>query len=184
MQAGLDSAGAATHLPRMATELHDLTVPAFVRALHALRAFLDKSRLWADEQGITHADLLEARLYDDMAPLTAQVQRVSDTIKGALVRLSGVENVPMADSETSFAELDERIGRTLAFIDSVGRHLIDGKEEATVTLTTPTNTISFTGIEYVRGFVLPNLYFHVTTAYAILRMKGVPLGKLDYLGQP
>lgn len=166
----------------MATDLYDLTVPAFARAIAAMQAFLDKARAHADANGIAHTDLLDARLYDDMAPLTAQVQRVSDTVKGAMVRIGGVENLPMADTETSFADLQERLQRTLDFIGAVPRAAIDGKEAAAVVLQTPGGDIPFTGLGYVQSFVLPNLYFHVTTGYAILRMRGVPLGKLDYLG--
>jgi hypothetical protein len=166
----------------MTITLHDLTVPAILRGLAALSAILDKGRAYADENGIAHAELLDARLYADMAPLTAQIQRVSDTAKGAMVRIGGVENVAMADVEASFEELQARISRTIEFVKAVPREAIDGKEDAKVVLTTPGGDIPFTGRSFVTGFVLPNLYFHITTTYAILRMKGVPVGKLDYLG--
>jgi hypothetical protein len=166
----------------MATELYDLTAPALLRGFAAMAAFLDKGRSWADENGVAHADLLEARLYPDMAPLTAQVQRASDTAKGAMVRIGGIENVAMADTETSFDELQARIAKTVDFITSVPHDAINGKEAAEVVLTTPSGSTPFTGLGYVQGFLLPNFYFHVTTTYAILRMKGVPVGKLDYLG--
>ncbi|HWK35353.1 DUF1993 domain-containing protein [Sphingomonas sp.] len=166
----------------MAIELHDLLAPALLRGFAAMATFLDKARDWADTQGIAHAALLDARLIADMAPLTAQVQRASDTAKGGFVRIGGIDNVAMADDEASFADLQSRIARTVAFIESVPRAAIDGKEAAPVVLTTPGGDIPFTAICYAQGFVLPNFYFHVTTAYAILRMQGVPLGKLDYLG--
>ncbi|MGK6320646.1 DUF1993 domain-containing protein [Sphingomonas sp. DT-204] len=166
----------------MATELYDLTVPALLRGFAAMAAFLDKGRTWADEQGMAHGELIEARLFPDMAPLSGQVQRASDTAKLALVRIGGVENVSMADDEASFAELQARIAKTVDFIKSVPRSAIDGKEAAEVVLQTPHGNVPFTGLSYVQGFLLPNFYFHVTTAYALLRMKGVPLGKLDYLG--
>lgn len=167
----------------MTTTLYDLTVPAFLRGLAALSAILDKGRAFADEHGIAHADFLTARLYEDMAPLTSQIQRVSDTAKGAMVRIGGVDNVAMPDEEASFDDLQARIARTVEFVKAVPREAIDGKEEAKVVLVTPSAEIPFTGRSYVIGFALPNFYFHVTTAYAILRMKGVPLGKLDYLGR-
>ena len=166
----------------MTTQLYDLTVPIFLRGFHAMSAFLAKGEAFAAEKGLDPADLLTARLIEDMAPLTGQVQRASDSAKLAADRLGGVENVPMADEETSFADLQDRIAKTVAFLKAVPREAIDGKEDATVTLTTPGGSIDFTGRNYVTNFALPNFYFHVTTAYAILRHKGVPIGKLDYLG--
>jgi hypothetical protein len=117
-----------------------------------------------------------------MGPLTSQVQRASDAAKFTMVRIGGIENVAMADEEASFADLQARIAKTVAFLNSVPREAIDGKEEAPVELKTPNRTMEFTGQSYVLGFVLPNFYFHVTTAYALLRHKGVPIGKMDYLG--
>jgi hypothetical protein len=166
----------------MATNLYDLTVPVLERALTNLAAFLAKGEAWADEQGIAHSDLLDGRLAPDMHPLPYQIQRVSDSAKGALVRIGGLENVAMADEETSFAELQARIARTLDFIRSVPRDAIDGREEQQVVLKTPNRELTFTARDFVLGFAFPNLFFHVTTAYAILRHKGVPLGKMDYLG--
>jgi hypothetical protein len=168
----------------MATELYDLTVPVFLRSFAALSALLEKGRAFADENGLDHAKLLDARLADDMAPLTSQIQRASDSAKGAAVRLGGVTNVAMADTEVSFDDLQARIAATVAFLKSVPREAIDGQEARAVTLPTPGGPIEFTGIGYALGFALPNVFFHVTTAYAILRHKGVPLGKLDYLGKP
>ena len=166
----------------MAIDLYDLTVPAFLRGFAALSAFLTKAESWAAENDVDPADLLTAKLYDDMAPLTAQIQRASDTAKGAAVRIGGIENVPMADGETTFADLQSRIARTVDFLEAVPPEAMNGQEARPVTLTTPSRSVDFTGLGFAQGFVLPNFYFHVTTAYAILRMKGVPLGKLDYLG--
>lgn len=166
----------------MATELYDITVPAFLRGFTAMAAFLEKGRAWADEQGMPQAELLEARIYEDMAPLTSQIQRVSDGAKLAVARLAGVEGPSMPDTETSFDELQARIAATVDFIKSVPREKIDGREDAEVVLKLPSAELKFTGRSYVTGFALPNFYFHVTTAYAILRMKGVPVGKRDYLG--
>jgi hypothetical protein len=166
----------------MTTQLYDLTVPIFLRGFHAMSGFLAKGEAWAAEQGMDPAELLTARLFEDMAPLTGQVQRVSDGTKFCLVRLGGVENVAMPDEEASFADLQERIAKTVAFLKSVPREAVDGKEDAKIELKLPNRTLEFTGSSYVLGFALPNFYFHVTTAYAILRHKGVPVGKMDFLG--
>ncbi len=166
----------------MATELYDITVPAFLRAFAALAAFLEKGRAWADENNVPHEELLSARIYEDMAPLTSQIQRVSDGAKLAVARLAQVDGPAMPDTEASFDELQARIAATVAFIKSVPREKIDGREDAEIILKLPNNELKFTGSSYVSGFALPNFYFHITTAYALLRMKGVPVGKRDYLG--
>jgi uncharacterized protein len=166
----------------MATELYDLTVPVITRALTTLASFLEKGRAWADEQGIAHSELLDGRLAPDMHPLPYQIQRVSDTAKGVLVRIGGLDNVPMDDNETNFDELQARITKTLDFIRSVPREKIDARENAEVVLKTPSRDLTFTARDYWLGFAMPNLYFHVTAAYAILRHKGAPLGKMDFLG--
>ena len=110
----------------MATELYDLTVPAFLRGFAAMAAFLAKAEQWATDNGFDPADLLTAKLYDDMGPLTAQVQRASDSAKGAVVRLGGVEAPAMPDEETTFAELQARIAKTVDLLKSVPREAIDG----------------------------------------------------------
>lgn len=166
----------------MTTQLYDLTVPVFLRGFHAMSGFLAKGEAWAAENGVDPADLLAARLFEDMAPLTGQVQRASDAAKFTVVRLGGLENLAMADEEASFADLQDRIAKTVAFLKAVPREAIDGKEDAAVTLTTPRASFDFTGRDYVLNFVLPNFYFHTTTAYGILRHKGVPVGKMDFLG--
>jgi hypothetical protein len=166
----------------MTTSLYDLTIPVFTRALNNLSAILEKGRAFADETGLDHAVLLEARLVADMAPLTAQIQRASDSAKGTAVRVGGVPNVAMPDTEVSFEDLQARIAATIAFLTTVPREAIDGREDAVVELALPNKTLTFTGQSYALTFAIPNFYFHVTTAYALLRMHGVPIGKLDYLG--
>ncbi|TCP95421.1 hypothetical protein C8J46_11311 [Sphingomonas sp. PP-F2F-A104-K0414] len=165
------------------TSLYDLTVPAFRRGFASLSTILTVGETFARDHGIAEADMLDTRLTADMTPLTAQVQRASDTAKGAMVRIGDIPNLAMVDDEASFAALQQRIVATLAFLDTVPRAAIDGKEEAPVTLVTPGGSIDFTGKSYVLGFVLPNFYFHITTAYALLRMRGVPIGKMHYLGR-
>ena len=166
----------------MATELYDITVPAFLRGFAAMAAFLEKGRAWADENSVPHEELLTARIYEDMAPLTSQIQRVSDGAKLAVARLAQVDAPSMPDSEASFADLQARIAATVEFIKSVPRDKIDGREDAEIVLKLPNTELKFTGLGYVTSFALPNIYFHITTAYDILRMKGVPVGKRDYLG--
>ena len=166
----------------MATQLYDLTVPVFLRGFASMAAFLEKGRAHADEHGIAHEEMLQARLIEDMHPLVSQVQRASDAAKLATVRLAQVENVPMEDSETSFADLQDRIARTVAFLKSVPADAINGREDAEITVVLPNNTLRFTGLAYAQGFALPNFYFHETMTYALLRMKGVPIGKRDFLG--
>lgn len=166
----------------MATELYDITVPAFLRGFAAMSAFLAKGEQWATDNGVDPSELLAAKLYDDMAPLTSQVQRASDSAKFTVVRIGGVDSVAMPDDETTFADLQARIAKTVDLLKSVPPEAMNGQEGKAITLPTPNRTLEFTGQSYVLGFVLPNFYFHVTTAYAILRMKGVPVGKMDYLG--
>ncbi len=166
----------------MATDLHALTAPVFVRALTNLDKILDKGRAFAAEKGIDEQELLEARLIGDMGNLISQIQRASDSSKGCMVRLGGVENVVMEDNEATFDDLKARIAKTIDFVKSVPADAINGKEDTEVVLKFPNGEFKFDGRSFLLGFVHPNFYFHVTTAYAILRMKGVPLGKMDFLG--
>ncbi|MGN6622087.1 MAG: DUF1993 domain-containing protein [Sphingomonas sp.] len=163
--------------------LYDATIPAFLRGFATLGAIIDKARAYAREQGMDEAELTGARLIEDMAPFTAQVQRCSDTAKGVAVRIGQIEGVAMPDEEVTFDDLKARIDKTVAFLKSVPRESFDGRDHAEVILTTPSGDIPFTAETYALGFAMPNFYFHLTTAYALLRMKGVPIGKLDYLGR-
>jgi hypothetical protein len=166
----------------MTLSLYDASIPVFIRGFANLSAILEKGRAYADENGIAHAELLEARLYPDMSPLTAQIQRASDTARFTAVRVGQVAPLAIADTEASFDDLQARIAATVDFLKAVPADSMDGREDAHVELKTPTATVDFTGTSYILGFAVPNFYFHVTTAYALLRLKGVPVGKLDYLG--
>ena len=163
--------------------LYDVTIPAFLRGFANLSAILEKGRAYAKEQGWDESELTEARLIEDMAPLTAQVQRCSDTAKGLAVRIGQVDNASMADEEVTLDDLQARIDKTVAFLKSVPREAFEGREEAEVTVTTRSGDLSLTARDYAIGFAMPNFYFHLTTAYDLLRMKGVPIGKNDYLGR-
>ena len=166
----------------MATPLYDLTIPVFIRGLNILSALLAKGAAFAEEKGIDPLTLTSAQLIEDMKPLTAQVQFACDTAKGTATRLGELEPVAMADTEQSFAELQARIAKTVALLEAVPRDRIDGREEATVVLKVPGGEIPFAGRDHVLSFSLPNFYFHLSMAYALLRQAGVPVGKLDYLG--
>ena len=126
--------------------------------------------------------LLSARLYEDMYPLSAQIQRASDTAKATASRLSGVAAPAFADNETSFDELQARINKTLLFLETVAPETVDGQEERAVTMKLRGEERTLTAQEYLTVFGLPNFLFHVTTAYGILRHQGVKLGKMDFLG--
>ena len=162
----------------MSFGLYDASAPVFVRALTNLSALMDK----ALAQGFDEAKLLEARLAPDMRPFPNQIQLASDSAKGAVARLTGTDNPSMADTETSFAELKARIDATLAFIRSVEPAAFEGGEDRDVVLKFPGGEQHFKGGAYLTGFALPNFFFHVAMAYALLRAAGVEIGKRDYLG--
>ncbi|WP_332656791.1 DUF1993 domain-containing protein [Brevundimonas sp.] len=166
----------------MATELYDLTVPVFTRSLKALSGLLDKAVAHAGEAGAEA--LLSNRLIEDMHPLSKQVQIACDSAKLCVARLSGAEAPVNEDVETTIAELKARIAATLDFLASVPRTAIDGQEDREVVLKFPGGEWPFKGQAYVTGFALPNFFFHVTTAYGLLRQAGVPLGKRDFMGVP
>jgi hypothetical protein len=166
----------------MPLSMHEISVPVFVRQLTALSALLAKGEAFAQEKGMAPATLIDARLAPDMLPLARQIQIASDAAKGACARLGDVETPGFPDTETSFAELQDRIARTIAFVQSVPAERFDGSESRTVAMKTRETTLEFTGQVFLLHVALPNFFFHVSTAYAILRNNGVPLGKLDYLG--
>jgi uncharacterized protein len=161
----------------MTFTIYEASGPVFVTALTNMQAWLDKALAQREEPA-----LMEARLAPDMRPFPAQIQMASDTAKNAMARLAGIEAPAMPDTEASFAELKERCRRTIAFVDSVDRAALDGAEDREVMLPFPNGGgYRFTGRTFLTGFALPNFYFHVTTAYAILRAQGVTLGKPDFL---
>jgi hypothetical protein len=165
----------------MAFSIYDASIPTYLNTLRNLSAILDKAQAHAKSEGKDFAAYTEARLAPDMLPLTRQIQMVSDAAKGGAARLAGIAAPAMADTETSFAELQERLAKTIAFIETVTREQLDGAESRTVELPTPTRTLTFTGRDFLFNFSLPNFFFHVVTAYGLLRSQGVPLGKMDYL---
>ena len=166
----------------MAFSIFDASIPVFIRAMHNLAAYLGKAEADALSRNIDPAVLIAARLSPDMHPLSRQVQTASDIIKNGGARLAGVEAPSFPDTETTFAELQARIARTIAFLQTIAAAQLQGSEDRAITLKFPGREMAFTGATYLTGFVLPNLYFHMTTAYAILRHNGVPLGKADFMG--
>lgn len=166
----------------MSLSLYQVSIPAFIRGLQSLSAILEKGRAFANEHDMPHTALLDARLFEDMAPLTAQIQRASDAAKFTAARMGRIEAPIFKDEEKSFDDLQARIAATMAFLETVPSDAMDGREDAEIVLPTPGGSYAFKGSSYVLDFALPNFYFHVTTAYDLLRHKGVPIGKRDYLG--
>jgi hypothetical protein len=166
----------------MSITMYQASVPVLVRGLTALQAILGKAEAHAAERQIEPAVFTGARLFPDMLPLVRQVYIATDTAKGCAARLAGVEPPKFDDVETTFEELQARIQKTIDYLQGFDAAQIDGSETRAVTLKMRTGPVEFTGLSYLLGFVLPNFYFHVTTAYDILRHHGVELGKLDYLG--
>jgi hypothetical protein len=162
--------------------MYQASVPVLSRVLNNLSSILEKAEAHAEAKKIDQAVFINARLAPDMFALARQVQIATDTAKGCVARLSGSDIPSYEDSETTFAELRARIGKTVAFLESVPAARIDGSEERTILLKLGGNETRFSGQSYLLNFVLPNLYFHVTTTYAILRHNGVEIGKRDYLG--
>lgn len=166
----------------MALSLSKASVPAFVRGLKVLSDLLKKGEEHAAQAGIPPETLLGARLAEDMLPLSAQIQRASDASKFAVQRLSGGDAPKFADDETSFAQLQQRIANTIAYLEGVDGAQVDAGEDREVSLKFGSFGATFSGESYLLTFALPNFYFHVVTAYDILRNQGVKIGKLDYLG--
>lgn len=166
----------------MSLSIYQASVPVFIRGLSVLATLLEKGAAHAAANGIDPAELVNARLAPDMYPLSGQVQRASDASKFAVQRLSQVESPRFPDEETTFEQLRQRVADTIAYLRSVPADKLDGAEDRRITLSFGEFKPEFQGGAYLLTFALPNFYFHITTAYDILRHAGVPIGKLDYLG--
>ena len=166
----------------MALTIYDMSIPALVRALNNLTALLDKGAAYAEAKKFDVAVLVQSRLYPDMHPLAKQVQISCDTAKGAAARLAGVDPPSHPDNEVSMADLKARIAKTLEFVKSIKAEQLDNADTRAIEVKTPRSTLHFTGLTYLSGFVLPNLYFHISIVYALLRHNGVEIGKMDFLG--
>jgi hypothetical protein len=168
----------------MSISMYQTCVPVLVRALNNLSNVLAKGAAHAAERNIAPEVLLNTRITPDMFPLIRQVQIATDMAKGAGARLAGVEPPKMEDNETTFDELQARIATVIKQLEAYTPAQIDGSEDRQVVLKMRSGEVTFRGQDYLLGFVLPNVYFHTTTAYAILRGVGVVLGKADFIGKP
>ncbi|MFL9924770.1 DUF1993 domain-containing protein [Herbaspirillum lusitanum] len=166
----------------MSITLHQTSIPVLIHGLQTLSTLLDKAEQHADEHKLDPQQLIGARLYEDMFPLSGQIQRASDTAKATATRLSGAAAPSFADEEVSFDDLQQRINKTIVFLESVTADQVDGQEQREVKMKLRGEERVMTGQDYLLQFGLPNFLFHVTTAYGILRNQGVKLGKMDFLG--
>jgi len=166
----------------MSLTMYQASIPGFLRMLGNLSAILDKAAAHAEAKKIDPAIFVNARLAPDMFPLSRQVQIATDMVKGCAARLADIEVPRYEDNETSFADLQARIAKTVAFIQSVSASQIDDSEDRQITLKFGSRELSFLGQAYLLDFVLPNFHFHLTSTYAILRHNGVEIGKMDYVG--
>jgi hypothetical protein len=166
----------------MSLNMYSAFIPVAIRSLSNLSGILGKAQAHCEARKIDPGAFLDARIFPDMFPLTRQVQIASDMVKGGAARLAGVEMPKYEDNEATFAELQARIEKTVAFLKTITPEQLIGKEELPIVLPLRTRTLEFKGQDYLTGFVLPNMYFHVTTAYNLLRHGGLDIGKSDFLG--
>jgi len=164
--------------------MYQASAPRFVNMLTNLSAILDKAQAHVDAKKIDAAVLTTYRLFPDMFPMTRQVQVACDAAKGAVARLAGVGIPKHEDTEQTLAELQARIAKTIEFVQSIKPAQLDGTENKDIRLKLSGKHVRFKGMQYLLGFALPHFYFHVTTAYNILRHNGVEIGKRDYIGRP
>jgi hypothetical protein len=164
--------------------MYQASAPRFANTLGNLAVVLDKAQAHCEARKIDPLILTGFRLYPDMFPFSRQVQIACDTAKGATARLAGVEIPKHEDTERTFPELKARIAKTLDFLQSVKAERVEGSEEKEIVLQMRSGERRYGALQYLLGHALPNVYFHVTTAYNILRHNGVELGKQDYLGKP
>ncbi len=166
----------------MPVSMYQISIPMFIRGLRALGGVLEKGRADAEARNFAPEVLVDARLAPDMHKLSRQVQIASDMVKNGAARLAGMEPPSYPGTESNFEELQARVTKTIAFLEGITEAQLEGSETRQITLKFPGQEMTFSGADYLTGFVLPNLYFHMTTAYNILRHNGVQLGKRDFMG--
>ncbi len=166
----------------MSLTMYSSSIPVINHYLNSLSALLKKAEDHAAEKKIDDSVFTSARLFPDMFTLSRQVQIASDTAKGCGARLAGVDNPQYEDTETTFAQLQERIQKTITFLESLSEESINGTEAKEIKIKAGPRELEFVGEHYLRNWVIPNLFFHITTAYNILRHNGVVIGKMDFLG--
>jgi hypothetical protein len=166
----------------MTISMYQASVPVFIRMLGNLKSILQKGAAHAEAKKFDASVLVNSRLAPDMFALARQVQIATDMSKGCVARLADVEPPKYEDNEATIADLVARIDKTIAFIKTLSAAQIDGSEAKAVSLKSPRGEMNFKGLDYLLHFVLPNLYFHITTTYNILRHNGVEIGKMDFIG--
>jgi hypothetical protein len=166
----------------MTISMYQASVPAFIRALNNLATILEKGAAYAQARRVDDAVLLNSRLFPDMFPLARQVQIATDTARSGAGRLAGMEFPTYEDKEATFQELVLRIRNTVAYLESLQPAQIDGGEDKTISWQSRSSTKSMQALPYLMNHLLPNIHFHVATAYGILRHNGVEIGKKDFLG--
>ena len=167
----------------MTLSMYQAAIPPLINTLSNLVGILEKGGAYAEAKKIEPEVLLSTRLYPDMFPLTRQIQIASDIARRGTARLADMEAPSMDDNESSFPELSNRLKETINYLNNFNPEQIDGSETKSISLTVGQETLTFDGQSFLLYFILPNVYFHVTTAYDILRHCGVELGKRDYLGK-
>lgn len=166
----------------MTISMFQASVPVFLRMFGNLSAILDKAAAQVASESGNVDDLLQQRLHADMLPLLRQIQIATDNAKGPAARLAGITPPAFEDNETSFADAQARITKTIEFLKTLSADQIDGSENRAINLKVGAHDLSFQGLDYLLHFALPNFYFHINMVYAILRHHGIVIGKLDYLG--
>ena len=168
----------------MSISMYQASVPRFVNILGNLSNILDKAQAHVDAKKLDPATLTTYRLFPDMLPMTKQIQIACDTAKGVVARLAGVEIPVYEDNEKTLVDLKARVAKTIAFIQTLTPGQIDGTEDKEIVIKRGDKETRYRGMQFLLGHALPNFYFHVTTAYNILRHNGIEIGKRDYLGNP
>ena len=167
----------------MNMSMYQSSIPMFIHTLKNLKAILEKGVAYAQSRKFDANVLASSRLFPDMLPFSRQIQIASDAAKGAAARLSGVEPPKFEDTETTLPELIARVEKTIDYLKTVQPAQVDGSEDRDITVKTPRGELKFTGLVFLRHWAIPNFFFHVTTAYNLLRHAGVEIGKADYLGR-
>ncbi len=166
----------------MKVSIHSLAVEQVSHTLGQVLTFIDKAAAYAEAKKFDSSVLVNARLAPDMLPFSKQIQIASDNAKFGVARLAGIEAPKFEDNEKTLDELKARILKTVDFLKSAPAGSFEGAEDRDIKITVPNRTIEMKGLAYLNGWVLPNVFFHVTTAYLILRHNGVDVGKRDFLG--